>query len=233
VEDFLRRVQPDGTVKDRSETSVTMQITVTAEEEALIHRLTEVLSARGHVPTTAEAIMVAVNKLLDQRDQVRRAAKMAEKDAARAAEREAAEMATALRQLEEGEIYGPFPADLETEFTVFETPVTLDRQGGEEGEDLLPRGSQGSDVEGEVRRRIPEAVKRAVFGRAEGRCQHVMPDGSRCGATRMVEIDHVVPVARGGGDQESNLTLVCREHNQYRARLIMGHSVMDRYRLRR
>jgi hypothetical protein len=31
-----------------------------------------------------------------------------------------------------------------------------------------------------------------------------------------------LPVARGGRDEGSNLTLVCREHNQYRARLMMG-----------
>jgi hypothetical protein len=83
VEDFLRRVQPDGTVKQQSDEMITLQITVTAEQEALIHRLTEVLSARGHVPTTAEAMMIAVDKLLDQRYQLRRAAKMAAKDAER------------------------------------------------------------------------------------------------------------------------------------------------------
>jgi hypothetical protein len=29
-------------------------------------------------------------------------------------------------------------------------------------------------------------------------CRHLMPDGSRCGTMSMVEIDHIVPVARGG-----------------------------------
>jgi hypothetical protein len=230
VEDFLRRVQPDGTVKERGEEMVTLQITVTAEEEALIHRLTEVLSACGHVPTTAEAIMTAVDKLLDQKDQLRRATKMAAKDAARAAnkgapeqeapekrdeDKDAAERATAAGQFME-------------RIGAVADPVTA-TAAGQLDEDLLPRGSKTPKENKEARRRIPEAVKRAVYSQAEGRCQHVTADGSRCGATRMLEIDHVVPVALGGGDEQANLTLVCREHNQLRARLIMGHGVMDRY----
>ena len=46
----------------------------------------------------------------------------------------------------------------------------------------------------------------------------------------MLEIDHIVPVARGGGDELSNLTLVCREHNYYRAWVIMGPQTIERYR---
>ena len=61
-------------------------------------------------------------------------------------------------------------------------------------------------------------------------CRHLMPDGSRCGTMSMVENDDIVPVARGGGSEASNVTLLCREHNQYRARLVMGDRTMDQYR---
>ena len=54
-------------------------------------------------------------------------------------------------------------------------------------------------------------------------------DGRPCGATRMLEIDHLLPVARGGGDEASNLNLVCRDLNQYWASLMMGHRIIDRY----
>lgn len=46
----------------------------------------------------------------------------------------------------------------------------------------------------------------------------------------MLEIDHLVTLARGGRDDLSNLTLVCREHNHHRARQILGAETMDRYR---
>jgi hypothetical protein len=236
VEGFLRRVQPDGTVKQQSDEMITLQITVTAAQEALIHRLTEVLSARGHVPTTAEAIMIAVDKLLAQRDQLRRATKMAAKDAERVVEvREDpsivdmndAEASTALRQWDEN----PIAASHQV---LVETAQARNSPGDEQS--LLSHGSQipqsQTQDQAAARRKIPEPIKRAVFRRAEGRCQQLMPDGSRCGAMRMVEIDHIVPVARGGGNEASNLTLLCREHNQYRARLIMGGRTMDQYRSR-
>jgi 23S rRNA maturation mini-RNase III len=218
VEDFLRRVQPDGSVKSQADQMVTLQITVTAEQEALIHRLTEVLSARGHVPTTAEAIMTAVDKLLDQRDQLRRATKMAAKDAGnemngeekvrhneRMTNESEGETPTASRQLDESEIHVSDSTDSQAVDQI-----------------LLPQGSDRQEARTAARRKIPEALKRAVYLRAGGRCQHRMADGRPCGATRMLEIDHILPVARGGRDEGSNLTLVCREHNQYRARLMMG-----------
>ncbi len=109
--------------------------------------------------------------------------------------------------------------------------LAMDHRTGNEPS-LLPQGSRDftSGAGAAARRKIPEAIKRAVFRRSEGRCQHLLPDGSRCGATRMVEIDHIEPIARSGGDEAANLTLVCREHNQYRARLMMGDRTMDRFR---
>jgi hypothetical protein len=199
-----------------------------------IDRLTEVLSARGHVPTTVEAIMMAVDKLLDQRDQLRRATKMAAKDAERVVEvREDpsivgmndAEASTALRQWDENPISASHQVLAET---------VQDRDFPGSDQSLLFRGSKTpanqTQDQAAAWRKIPEAIKRAVFRCAEGRRQHLMPDGSRCGAMRMMEIEHIVPVARGGGNEASNLTLLCREHNQYRARLIMGGRTMDQYR---
>ena len=106
-------------------------------------------------------------------------------------------------------------------------------------QDLLSRGSsqtcQGERPKDEAtrtgRKKIPESVKREVFHRAQGCCQHVMADGKRCRATRMLEIDPIVPVARGGGDEISNLTLVCRDHNYDRAWVIMGPDTMDQHRM--
>ncbi len=69
-------------------------------------------------------------------------------------------------------------------------------------------------------RRIPSALRRAVWRRDGGRCSYVGTTG-RCGETRGLEIDHVQPWALGGrSDLESNLRLLCRAHNQSEARRV-------------
>jgi hypothetical protein len=45
---------------------------------------------------------------------------------------------------------------------------------------------------------IPAAVKRAVWARDGGRCSWPLDGGGTCGSTYRLELDHVVPWARGG-----------------------------------
>ena len=47
-------------------------------------------------------------------------------------------------------------------------------------------------------RHVPAAVRREVFLRDEGKCQWPLADGEICGSTHRVELDHIVPVGRGG-----------------------------------
>lgn len=68
-------------------------------------------------------------------------------------------------------------------------------------------------------RTVPAAVRRAVWRRDGGACAYSGPDGRRCGERRGLEVDHVVPFARGGvSDDPANLRLLCRTHNQWAAR---------------
>ncbi|MDE2290472.1 MAG: HNH endonuclease, partial [Elusimicrobia bacterium] len=68
-------------------------------------------------------------------------------------------------------------------------------------------------------RRVPQAVKDAVWARDGGRCAFVAADGRRCEATEALEFDHAQPWARGGrSDAEDNIRLLCRSHNQWAAR---------------
>jgi hypothetical protein len=60
----------------------------------------------------------------------------------------------------------------------------------------------------------------AVAGRAGHRCEY-------CRAPEAIfnlafEVEHVVPVARGGADDESNLALACRACNLYKSDRVMG-----------
>jgi len=69
--------------------------------------------------------------------------------------------------------------------------------------------------DGEIR----AEVRRAVFLRSLGACEHVGPRG-RCGSRAFVEFHHTKPRAVGGsGASADEVMLVCRTHNQYAAEL--------------
>ena len=66
-------------------------------------------------------------------------------------------------------------------------------------------------------RAIPAAVKREVWRRDRGRCRYVdRTSGRRCGSQHLLQIDHVVPYARGGPAEPNNLRLLCAAHHRYR-----------------
>ena len=78
----------------------------------------------------------------------------------------------------------------------------------------------------ENERRIPNAVKSAVWQRDKGRCTFVGDGGHACESRRHLEFDHIVPVARGGESTVSNLRLRCRAHNQLEAERAFGAAFM-------
>jgi 5-methylcytosine-specific restriction endonuclease McrA len=76
---------------------------------------------------------------------------------------------------------------------------------------------------------VPARVKREVWKRDGGRCTWPLASGGVCGSTVRLQLDHVVPRARGGPSNAGNLRLLCAVHNQYAARLVFGGEWMDRY----
>jgi 5-methylcytosine-specific restriction endonuclease McrA len=81
-------------------------------------------------------------------------------------------------------------------------------------------------------RYIPAEVKRAVHERDGGRCTFVGEDNRRCGKRKLLQFDHVTPVAKGGKTTEDNLRLRCRRHNQLEAERAFGEGFMERKRER-
>src|SRR6478736_6280477 len=65
-------------------------------------------------------------------------------------------------------------------------------------------------------------VRREVHERDGGRCVFVSASGRRCDARAFVQLDHVVPFARRGGNEVANLRLLCRAHNRFHARQCFG-----------
>ena len=67
------------------------------------------------------------------------------------------------------------------------------------------------------RRHIPAAVRRHVWLRDAGRCCYREPlSGRRCTSSHLLQIDHLLPVAEGGGPEPSNLNLLCAAHHRMR-----------------
>ena len=75
-------------------------------------------------------------------------------------------------------------------------------------------------------RHIPAHVVRAVRERDGNGCTFVGPSGHRCASRRFIELDHIVPVARGGESTVENLMLRCRAHNQHLAERAFGAGFM-------
>lgn len=55
-------------------------------------------------------------------------------------------------------------------------------------------------------RKIGRDVRQRVWQRYGGRC-------AECNASQYLEFDHIIPVARGGGNSENNIQLLCRGCN--------------------
>jgi 5-methylcytosine-specific restriction endonuclease McrA len=76
-------------------------------------------------------------------------------------------------------------------------------------------------------RHISAETRREVHERDEGRCAFVSENGKRCDSRHMVEFDHDVPRACGGESTPENLRLLCRAHNQHKAKRELGAEFMD------
>jgi hypothetical protein len=59
----------------------------------------------------------------------------------------------------------------------------------------------------EYNRHIPARLRRTVLERDGNRC-------GKCGSFEKLEVDHVIPVAKGGLTLEENLQLLCATHNR-------------------
>jgi 5-methylcytosine-specific restriction endonuclease McrA len=70
------------------------------------------------------------------------------------------------------------------------------------------------------RKAIPVTVRRKIWGNARGRCE-------KCGGTHALEVDHRIPLAKAGSDDQENLRLLCRSCNQREAIIKIGRRQMN------
>jgi 5-methylcytosine-specific restriction endonuclease McrA len=64
-------------------------------------------------------------------------------------------------------------------------------------------------------RYVPAKVKKEVWMKSEGKCAYVDPlTRNTCNSTHFLQIDHIIPFAKGGPTAGENLRLLCANHNQ-------------------
>jgi hypothetical protein len=63
-------------------------------------------------------------------------------------------------------------------------------------------------------RRVPDSLRAAVLVRDGGRCR-------KCRRAINLEIDHIVPVSKGGKTEESNLQVLCRRCNRVKCKKLV------------
>jgi hypothetical protein len=78
-------------------------------------------------------------------------------------------------------------------------------------------------------RYVPAHVRREVWKRDGGRCQFPLESGGVCSSAYLVELDHIIPVAKGGPSTAAILRCACKAHNLQAARKEFGDALMDRY----
>jgi hypothetical protein len=86
----------------------------------------------------------------------------------------------------------------------------------------VARGAASFATRSRRSRYVSAAVRRAVYLRDDARCSFVSPDGRRCDARALLELDHFQPWAKLGDAGVDNIRLRCRAHNQLHARESFG-----------
>jgi len=71
------------------------------------------------------------------------------------------------------------------------------------------------DLPKEGKRALPKPIKHAVVRRDENKCAHIDVKGTRCNATRWLEIHHRLPLSQGGSNAVENLVTLCGAHHSH------------------
>jgi 5-methylcytosine-specific restriction endonuclease McrA len=85
----------------------------------------------------------------------------------------------------------------------------------------LQRKEAPMDRETRGPRHVPARVRDRVFVRDNQKCTFIGPNGKRCASTRVLQLDHITPVARGGAATDANLRVLCAYHNRLEAERLM------------
>ena len=94
------------------------------------------------------------------------------------------------------------------------------------------RSQTGKITNSKQSRYIPQSVRDEVYTRDGGRCAYVGTNGKRCVKRKNLQVDHIVPFAKGGKNTKDNLRLLCPRHNMLEAERQLGKEHMMQFRRR-
>ncbi|HEY3665177.1 MAG TPA: HNH endonuclease signature motif containing protein [Polyangiaceae bacterium] len=108
-----------------------------------------------------------------------------------------------------------------------EAPAAITSAGGktvlvDSATSQVARVATGFERRSKRSRYVSGAVRRAVYLRDDAQCSFVAPDGRRCDARALLELDHAKPWGKLGDSEVDNIRLRCRAHNQLHARECFG-----------
>jgi hypothetical protein len=92
------------------------------------------------------------------------------------------------------------------------------------GQTKAPRRAPTENAAMPGSRHIPAAIRRIVRQRDGDRCRYVDPLGRRCTGRERLEFHHRHPFGHGGEHEAENISLLCRTHNAYLARIDYGET---------
>ena len=93
------------------------------------------------------------------------------------------------------------------------------------GQTKAPRRAPTGNAAMPGSRHIPAAIRRIVRQRDGDRCRYVDAQGRRCTGRERLEFHHRHPFGHGGEHKAENISLLCRTHNAYLARIGYGRPV--------
>ncbi|MFN0063337.1 MAG: HNH endonuclease [Myxococcaceae bacterium] len=76
---------------------------------------------------------------------------------------------------------------------------------------------------------ISQAARREVQARDEGQCQWPLLQGGVCGEKQFLQVDHILPRARGGDANADNLRLLCARYNREAAQRVFSEGWMEKF----
>jgi hypothetical protein len=79
--------------------------------------------------------------------------------------------------------------------------------------------SGGVKDEPKTRKYISVKTKRFLLSKSSNCCEFVNPETNlRCNSNYQLQVDHVWPIALGGGNSQENFRILCGKHNRFEAR---------------
>jgi 5-methylcytosine-specific restriction endonuclease McrA len=88
----------------------------------------------------------------------------------------------------------------------------------------MPQNCLGQKVPQNKRSPIPANLRRQVWQKNNGRCAF-----QNCGSRFRLQIDHIIPLAKGGPTKLANLRLLCQTHNLLEAQREFGDNHMSKH----